>query len=210
MLGRSSSAAHQISAERTKAPMNLKLHEPHHDQSPGDGQLLSLYSRVGAEPSLGSDRMTQGYGAEVAFVTDGATQFHLATKDLGIGFKSQTGRQPAGTRNTSLSGLTISKHSKSGSTRRASCIRITAPGRCRGGIRSSSMIARAELVSDVPSPSTNNGHTSTNSSALRREMRRFGDKRAERENLGPGRLRRSAEVSREAGGYRRFQRTKTR
>lgn len=39
------------------------------------------------EPSLGSDRMTQGYGAEVAFVTDGATQFYLATKDLGIGFK---------------------------------------------------------------------------------------------------------------------------
>lgn len=38
--------------------------------------------------------MTQGYGADVAFVTDGATQFHLATKDLGIGFKHKQSVNP--------------------------------------------------------------------------------------------------------------------
>ncbi len=41
------------------------------------------------EPSLNSARVTgQGYGADVAFVTDGQTQFHLATKDLGVGFRT--------------------------------------------------------------------------------------------------------------------------
>lgn len=41
------------------------------------------------EPSLSDSRVTsQGYAGDVAFVTDGQTQFHLATKDLGIGFRT--------------------------------------------------------------------------------------------------------------------------
>jgi catechol 2,3-dioxygenase-like lactoylglutathione lyase family enzyme len=41
------------------------------------------------EPSLGGARVTaQGYAGDVAFVTDGQTQFHLATKDLGVGFRT--------------------------------------------------------------------------------------------------------------------------
>src|SRR5690348_6495579 len=41
------------------------------------------------EPSLNGTRdTTQGYAAPVAFVTDGQTQVHLATKDLGVGFRT--------------------------------------------------------------------------------------------------------------------------
>lgn len=41
------------------------------------------------EPSLNDSRVTsQGYAGDVAFVTDGQTQFHLATKDLTIGFRT--------------------------------------------------------------------------------------------------------------------------
>jgi glyoxylase I family protein len=41
------------------------------------------------EPSLSSARNTaQGYAAPVAFVTDGQTQVHLATTDLGVGFRT--------------------------------------------------------------------------------------------------------------------------
>jgi len=41
------------------------------------------------EPSLSDARNTsQGYAAAVAFVTDGRTQVHLATTDLGVGFRT--------------------------------------------------------------------------------------------------------------------------
>ena len=41
------------------------------------------------EPSLNSARdTTQGYAAPVAFVTDGQTQVHLATKDLGVAIRT--------------------------------------------------------------------------------------------------------------------------
>ena len=42
------------------------------------------------EPSLGaaSRDTAGGYSAPVSFVTDGQTQFHLATTDLGIGFRT--------------------------------------------------------------------------------------------------------------------------
>jgi glyoxylase I family protein len=41
------------------------------------------------EPSLSGARdTTQGYAAPVAFVTDGQTQVHLATKDLSVGFRT--------------------------------------------------------------------------------------------------------------------------
>jgi glyoxylase I family protein len=42
------------------------------------------------EPSLQSNRVKSedGYNGAVAFVTDGNIQFHLAEKDLGIGFRT--------------------------------------------------------------------------------------------------------------------------
>jgi catechol 2,3-dioxygenase-like lactoylglutathione lyase family enzyme len=41
------------------------------------------------EPSLNATRvLEQGYGGKVAFVTDGATQVHLAEKDLGVSFRT--------------------------------------------------------------------------------------------------------------------------
>jgi glyoxylase I family protein len=66
--------------------MNLKLHHLNLTTTkvPEMDNFYRSILGLEREPSLGSDRMTQGYGAEVAFVTDGATQFHLATKDLGI------------------------------------------------------------------------------------------------------------------------------
>jgi glyoxylase I family protein len=40
------------------------------------------------EPGMQAIRDTsQGYAGDVAFVTDGTTQLHLAEKDLGIGFR---------------------------------------------------------------------------------------------------------------------------
>ena len=41
------------------------------------------------EPSLQAMRDTsQGYAGDVAFVTDGTTQLHLAEKDLAVGFRT--------------------------------------------------------------------------------------------------------------------------
>ena len=41
------------------------------------------------EPSLAANRdLAGGYSGKVAFVTDGTTQFHLAEKDLGVGFRT--------------------------------------------------------------------------------------------------------------------------
>jgi catechol 2,3-dioxygenase-like lactoylglutathione lyase family enzyme len=47
------------------------------------------------EPSLGDARVTaQGYGGNVAFLQDGTTQFHLAQKDLGVGFRTKQAVNP--------------------------------------------------------------------------------------------------------------------
>jgi catechol 2,3-dioxygenase-like lactoylglutathione lyase family enzyme len=41
------------------------------------------------EPSMNASRVLgQGYAGDVAFVTDGTTQMHLAEKDLGVGFRT--------------------------------------------------------------------------------------------------------------------------
>ena len=41
------------------------------------------------EPSMNASRvMSQGYAGDVAFVTDGTTQVHLAEKDLEVGFRT--------------------------------------------------------------------------------------------------------------------------
>jgi glyoxylase I family protein len=41
------------------------------------------------EPSMQASRvMSQGYAGDVAFVTDGTTQVHLAERDLDVGFRT--------------------------------------------------------------------------------------------------------------------------
>ena len=41
------------------------------------------------EPDMNASRVTgQGYPGDVAFVTDGTTQVHLAEKDLEVGFRT--------------------------------------------------------------------------------------------------------------------------
>ena len=41
------------------------------------------------EPSMQASRVTsQGYAGDVAFVTDGTTQVHLAERDLDVGFRT--------------------------------------------------------------------------------------------------------------------------
>ena len=47
------------------------------------------------EPTLNAMRdTTQGYAAPVAFVTDGQTQMHLATRDLEVGFRTRHSVNP--------------------------------------------------------------------------------------------------------------------
>ncbi|MBL6079609.1 VOC family protein [Belnapia sp. T18] len=47
------------------------------------------------EPSLPAARVTAGgYAGKVAFVTDGATQLHLAERDLGVGFRTSNAINP--------------------------------------------------------------------------------------------------------------------
>jgi glyoxylase I family protein len=47
------------------------------------------------EPSRGEARVTaQGYGGNVAFLTDGQTEFHLAEKDLGVAFRTHNAVNP--------------------------------------------------------------------------------------------------------------------
>ena len=47
------------------------------------------------EPTLGDARVTaQGHAGNVSFMTDGQTQFHLAEKDLGVGFRTRNAVNP--------------------------------------------------------------------------------------------------------------------
>ncbi len=48
------------------------------------------------EPSMQASRvMSQGYAGDVAFVTDGTTQVHLAERDLDVGFRTGQAAQSA-------------------------------------------------------------------------------------------------------------------
>ena len=48
-----------------------------------------------AEPSLAASRVTtEGYAGEVAFVTDGQMQLHLAERDLTAGFRTGKANNP--------------------------------------------------------------------------------------------------------------------
>jgi glyoxylase I family protein len=71
--------------------MKLKLH--HLNLCSKDVAGMEEFYRsvldLAPEPSLNGARdTTQGYAASVAFVTDGQTQIHLATKDLGVAFRT--------------------------------------------------------------------------------------------------------------------------
>ena len=72
--------------------MKIKLHHLNlcsHDV-PGMEEFYSSVMELHPEPSLDSARdTTQGYSAPVAFMTDGQTQVHLATTDLGVGFRTK-------------------------------------------------------------------------------------------------------------------------
>lgn len=71
--------------------MKLKLHHVNFC-SKDVPEMNAFYSDVlGLEPeaSLADYRVSsQGYDGKVAFVTDGDIQFHLATKDLGVAFRT--------------------------------------------------------------------------------------------------------------------------
>lgn len=70
--------------------MKIKLHHVNFcskDVSAMDEFYRSVLD-LEPEPSLNDTRnLTDGYSAPVAFVTDGHTQFHLATKDMDVGFR---------------------------------------------------------------------------------------------------------------------------
>jgi glyoxylase I family protein len=77
--------------------MQLKLH--HVNLCSKDVPGLEAFYRdvlgLAPEPSLAGARVTQqGYAGDVAFVTDGQTQFHLATQDLGVGFRTKQSVNP--------------------------------------------------------------------------------------------------------------------
>lgn len=77
--------------------MKLKLH--HVNFCTSDVPALDKFYReildLEPEPSLHAVRDTQqGYAGKVAFLHDGATQFHLAEKDLGVGFRTKQAVNP--------------------------------------------------------------------------------------------------------------------
>ena len=77
--------------------MKLKLH--HINLSTRDVRgLAAFYTEVmdlGSEQSLDDNRVKdEGYPGAVAFLTDGETQFHIAEKDLDIGFRTGMGLNP--------------------------------------------------------------------------------------------------------------------
>jgi len=72
--------------------MKLKLH--HVNLCTSDVPALEEFYRtvfdLKPEPSLGEARVTgQGYSGDVAFLSDGAMQFHVAQKDLRVGFRTK-------------------------------------------------------------------------------------------------------------------------
>ena len=77
--------------------MKLKLH--HINFCTTDVPAMNEFYRsvfdLEPEPSLNDVRVTaQGYAGKVAFLHDGTTQFHLAEKDLGVGFRTRQAVNP--------------------------------------------------------------------------------------------------------------------
>ena len=71
--------------------MKIKLHHLNlcSKDVPGMEEFYRSVLDLAPEPSLNGARDTsQGYAAPVAFVTDGQTQMHLATRDIELGFRT--------------------------------------------------------------------------------------------------------------------------
>ena len=71
--------------------MKLKLH--HVNLATTDVSAMNKFYRdvldMQTIPDMGRTRVRdQGYPGDVAFVTDGATQFHITEKDMGTGFRT--------------------------------------------------------------------------------------------------------------------------
>src|SRR5579871_455014 len=82
---------------RGDGPMKLRLH--HVNFCTTDVPAMNEFYRevldLAPEPSLNDVRVTeQGYAGKVAFLHDGTTQFHLAEKDLGVGFRTRQAVNP--------------------------------------------------------------------------------------------------------------------
>jgi glyoxylase I family protein len=75
---------------REKA-MKIKLHHINlcSTNVPAMDEFYRTVLDLEPEPSMGVGRVTgEGYPGDVAFVTDGTTQLHLAEKDLHVGFRT--------------------------------------------------------------------------------------------------------------------------
>ena len=96
-------------------------------------------SLFGMDPVNGYVRVdgATSYGGAVEFVTDGAVEFHLARRDVELGFRMKHFVNPLD-RAISASAPTTSRASGVVSTRRRFPIPTTACGRSRAGTRSSS------------------------------------------------------------------------
>src|SRR3954469_1064480 len=71
--------------------MKLKLHHLNLVSTDVPAKDPSYRERLDMEPerSMAEQRIKdQGYPGDVSFVTDGTTQFHLAEKDMQIGFRT--------------------------------------------------------------------------------------------------------------------------
>ena len=77
--------------------MRIKLH--HVNFCTTDVPVMDAFYRtvlgLEPEPSLAASRVTtEGYAGQVAFVTDGTTQVHLAERDLAAGFRTGNAINP--------------------------------------------------------------------------------------------------------------------
>lgn len=77
--------------------MQLKFH--HINVATKDvGALAGFYRDVlglDAKPGMNENRVKdEGYAGDVAFLTDGQAQFHLAERDMDIGFRTGMGLNP--------------------------------------------------------------------------------------------------------------------
>jgi glyoxylase I family protein len=78
--------------------MKIKLHHVNlcSTNVPAMDEFYRTVLDLEPEPSLNAGRLktASGYPGEVAFVSDGTTQFHLAEKDFGVGFRTKQAINP--------------------------------------------------------------------------------------------------------------------
>ena len=70
--------------------MKIKLHHVNlcSTNVPAMDEFYRSVLDMEPEPSLAESRTGDGYPGKVAFLSEGDTQFHLAEKDLGVGFRT--------------------------------------------------------------------------------------------------------------------------